>query len=51
MAQLETKLNSNDKQIKKVENGIAKESQTKAQSESENRQLFERLQESIALQQ
>lgn len=30
MSQLETRLNANDKQIKKVETGFVKETQTKA---------------------
>ena len=51
MKNLETRLNDNDKHIKKVETGFAKEKQTKVVTETENRKLFENLQESIALQQ
>ena len=51
MKNLETRLNDNDKHIKKVETGFVKEKQTKVVTETENRQLFENLQESIALQQ
>ena len=51
MKNLETRLNDNDKHIKKVETGFVKEKQTKVVTETENRKLFENLQESIALQQ
>ena len=50
MKTLETKLAANDKQIKKVQTGIVQETQTKEQKDKENMQLFENLQESIALQ-
>ena len=51
MNQLEARMSANDRQIKKVETGVAKETQAKAHADQETRQLFERLQESIALQQ
>lgn len=51
MKELEQRLSENDKQIKKVETGMAKETKSKAQADEENKQLFTRLQESIALQQ
>ena len=51
MKTLETRLTDNDKHIKKVETGIVKENKTKGIKESENRKLFDNLQESIALQQ
>ena len=50
MKTLETRLTDNDKHIKKVETGIVKENKTKGIKESENRKLFDNLQESIALQ-
>ena len=49
MSNLEGRLNDNAKHIKKFETGIVKENQTKVVKEKENRQLFENLQESIAL--
>lgn len=44
-------MNDNDKNIKKVETGMVKETKSKAQKEEENLKLFDNLQESIALQQ
>lgn len=51
MNTLESRLNENDKHIKKVETGIVKDARTKDEKEQENKQLFSNLQESIALQQ
>jgi len=49
MKTLENKMNDNDKNIKKVETGMVKETKSKAQKEEENLKLFDNLQESIAL--
>ena len=51
MKTLENKMNDNDRNIKKVETGMVKETKSKAQKEEENLKLFDNLQESIALQQ
>ena len=51
MNTLESRMNENDKHIKKVETGIVKDAKTKDEKEQENKQLFSNLQESIALQQ
>ena len=51
MNQLEGRLNDNDKHIQKVEKNVKTETTTKNQKEKETRDMFDRLQESIALQQ
>ena len=49
MSTLEKRLDENDKHIKKVETGIEKEAKSKTAKDKENRELFNNLQESIAL--
>jgi len=49
MGTLENRLNDNDRNIKKMETGMVKETKTKVEKEQENHHLFSNLQESIAL--